>query len=443
MQAFETPTLAAFGIKLNPQAFQSEKLALAPENIATIETALRENLIERHGATPVQDLSPNGRIAVTIQTATALMRARKYVEVAHLAAVADPLDRLIRVKALSLQMLRSFDDLTREVDEQEAKADLPEETRAFLFTLRLKNVKSEMRIKVEDHGVFMADIPDSLEEALSNLSGPARVAVPPPQMEALVSGLIHTRGNPEDTPDDLLRRLLWGQNVDIYIKFLRRFSLPFLNCMPDDPTARKLLRLNHELGGALILDDASPLQAAAATQSVLLSTAHAGASEVEWQLFGHVDLPMALVAANSDTTLRGTNRLTLGTQGDFQANFLKLVKIVKKSPHLIRIFPDGPKGGDLLEFDLLGRKIRLGQGAATLAWHARAATFFTGTRWEGAKIRIYLRQGPVADKGMGREAFDQAFYAFYLDCLKEIVLGAPEDMGGMGGFWPSLITEQP
>ncbi len=91
---------------------------------------------------------------------------------------------------------------------------------------------------------------------------------------------------------------------------------------------------------------------------------------------------------------------------------------------------------------LFGRTIRLGQGASTLAYIARAATFFSGTRWEDGRVQVYLRPGPVADQGMDRKDFDRAFYAFYLACLKEIVLGNAEDLAG-GVIWQLLNQPMP
>lgn len=442
MQDFDTPTLTAFGIVLKTGAFLSDKLSLSAQMAALIDTGLRENLDALSDNVAPQDLPPGLRRRIIRQTAIALLHAGRNAELVHFAAAADPFPQLIKLKLQSLHKLRAFEDMIQEIDTQEAVTGHPDWLKQVMFTHRVKNVKSRLRLRPQDHAFFMDKMPDNWQEAIANLSGPVTPDDPDFDLDQMAGALIALRQNPADEVGDFTRRLTWSRNMLRYCLFLTRFNTQFEDTYTQDPAVQKIRLLLEQRNATVVQDDITSLtQAAAAGRSVLLSTAHAGFSDLESPLFNRIDLPRVVIAANANTSLKAGRRITLGTRGNFQTDFLKLVKIVKKAPHQIRIFPDGGKGGDLQEVDLLGCKIRLRPGAATLAWHSRAATFFTGARVEGSEIRIYLREGPVADKEMGREAFDQAFYAFYINCLKEIVLGDPENMVGLGGFWPYLTTK--
>ena len=227
--------------------------------------------------------------------------------------------------------------------------------------------------------------------------------------------------------EDFARRIAWGKVAD------RLLIISLLGV--DDPVvaafARGICRLVRPF-------DPAPLREAAGRGvSVLIALAHAGHFVTLNRHIPNLGLPR-LSVGRVPRAISRTGSFGLGTKSMSGAGFLGAVKRVKAAPHLITIFPDGPDGREMQAFPLLGRKVILGLGAATLAWHSRAATFFAGTRWRDGWLEVYLREGPVAEPNVDRDAFNEAFHAFYLGCLAEIVTGPPENFAREGGMWRSI-----
>lgn len=173
-----------------------------------------------------------------------------------------------------------------------------------------------------------------------------------------------------------------------------------------------------------------------AGRPVVVALSHSGMWHMLSGRLRTLPLPVVQIGANNR---RGEEEgAFLSTRGNFQTEFLKLIKRIRKAPAIISIVADGPYGGDLLEMEFMGRRLSVAQGAAALAYHTGAATFFAGTRWDGGKVTFYATPGPVAERGMDRAAWDRAWYGFYFDCLRDIVRGPPEDMRLYSGVWRAL-----
>jgi len=200
-----------------------------------------------------------------------------------------------------------------------------------------------------------------------------------------------------------------------------------------------LRRLRHQLREMIVPFDPAPLIAAQrAGHGVLFARAHAGFGIFHPVRHPALSLPDAFVGRNQNP-VRGQSGVNLATTSAAPRDFLRLVKAVRRAPHQITIYPDGQDGGERRAFALLGTRVSLGMGVATLAWHGRAATFFTGTRWQDGTITLTLEPGPVAPE-MSRDAFEEAFHAFYLDRLAAIALGPPQDVVRQGGVWRAFIS---
>ena len=256
----------------------------------------------------------------------------------------------------------------------------------------------------------------------------------PPALVAAARRLHGALPDPAPGLADYENRFAWGIAAQVFCQAILGAGLA------DDlaPLRAGLLKRIRRPGLA------APAAAARAGHSVLFARVHAGVPSVITRGLGPdaVDLPDISIARNvrSGPTPRGG--LYLGTADFSPPQFLRILKAVRQRPHQIRIFPDGAAGDDRVPATLLGHDITLGRGAAALAWHGRAATFFVATRWHGTdEIEVRLVPGPVAgathtDQG----AFEAAFHAFYIDALSQILTGPPGDIGLLrGGTWNTVL----
>jgi lauroyl/myristoyl acyltransferase len=91
---------------------------------------------------------------------------------------------------------------------------------------------------------------------------------------------------------------------------------------------------------------------------------------------------------------------------------------------------------------VFGRPVKIGRGAAMLAYLGKAATYFATSQWAGSGFTFSLQPGPLASDYDSIEKFEDAFGTFYARCFEKIVLGPPEDMVPVPNmFWQSLEFE--
>lgn len=291
------------------------------------------------------------------------------------------------------------------------------------------------------HHLFWGDLPPDLGSKIASFSdddGPTRVLSP-----HMRNNIYQCRRQGPSERDDFERRLAWGIKVNRYVRFITRAARDILRRsaenQPRSAEETQILDLFHQTKDFMILPDLSPLEKLRDKQkNIILVQAHAGMSLFTGLNLETLQMPQTMVSHTTVETA-DTRNFNIATSGPgAQIRFLKLVKLMKKEARIVRLIADGPAGGDRLDFDLLGRRVLIAQGAATLAYRGQAATFFTTSHWTGSKFRFDLIPGPVASKGISRQDFDAAFYDFYLGCLKDILTGPPEDMAPTGGFWVSF-----
>lgn len=236
--------------------------------------------------------------------------------------------------------------------------------------------------------------------------------------------------------------MLWGKTSFEYLKFIRRLAREigtkqaYGNPLSADEVS--VLSLSNQVVTTIIPPDLTLLeQARDSGHSIVIVEAHAGTTMLSNLGIPRLGMPGSVITQGAERSADRKDFNINTSEKDVQMQLLKLTKLLKKQQRLVRLFPDGP-AGDHLEFDLFGRSIKIGQGAALLAYHGRAATFFAASRWDGNHFQLYFRPGPTVLESEPREVFNTSFYEFYLDCLRRIVSGAPEDMGLDGGFWRFL-----
>lgn len=227
------------------------------------------------------------------------------------------------------------------------------------------------------------------------------------------------------------RQYVWGHAAACLIDSL----VPMKSTEPSiDNLARQARSISRSF-------DHSPLISAERDgRSILVARAHGGLGTMANKSLAAAKLSLPKIRLTRTAPTSGSNT-NFSTKANSHTNFLKIVKLVKNSPHQILIFPDAGDGGEVRTFDLLGRKVGLRMGAATIAWYGKAATFFVGGRWHEGRPQTYLAEGPIAD-GRSREDFEDAFCRFYLEQIEAIACGPAENivMENRGGLWASLLS---
>ena len=432
-------------LDLPADRFPDPVLALTDPGRAALAEALRASLRKVAG-----DLDKPPRMLrrqrgprrrVLLETVIALYDSGLKVECAHLAAASELThSRVIILWVRALEELRATEALVALIARLEADPTLPAKNRRNLLDLRMHNQSGLM---AADMQVFLpGPVPAALADALAALPAPGIDWVPR-HMAGVLAG---QRGLSGAAAEAFAAELNWGRAAVDLLTFLKYYAWPASGGPqpgqggPDDAAVRALA---GQLRDLVVKPDPNPMvEAARAGRSIVLVSAHAGLPVVAPWIMTDTGLPLIGISAKSPTNLTHPTEKTLGTHGNFQADFLKAVKILRRDPHLVQLLPDGGFGGATSLHRLRGREIPLGQGAATMAWQGRAAVFFFGTRWRAdGRLEIYVRPGPVAEAGGDRAAFDAAFHGFYLGCLEDIVAGPARDMAPGGGFWRHLVGE--
>ena len=441
----DAAVLAGVGVTLDPARFPEPQLALTDEVRAAIAAILRQrvdHVAGELGLAPAAVMARPGTCRrVMLEGVIALHDAEALAACAHLAAASGLTHpRVIILWVRALEALRAVSSLVELITRVESDPDLPAKSRRNLLDLRMHN---QTGLKAADHHVFVpGPVPGTLAEALARLPAPGIDWVPRAMAEALAG----QRGLSGAAAEDFIAKLNWGRAAVDYLTFLKYYAWPASGGPepgqggPEDAAVRALTR---QLKDFVVTPDPNPMVAAAqAGRSIILTSAHAGLPVVAPWIMTDPGLPLIGISAKSPTDLAHPTEKTLGTHGNFQADFLRAVKLLRRDPHLVQLMPDGGFGGASTTHAFRGRPLPLGQGAVTMAWQGRAAVFFFNTRWRAdGRLEGYICEGPGAEAGGDRAAFDAAFHAFYLGCLDDIVMGPPEDMAPGGGFWRHLLAE--
>lgn len=430
--------ITAFGLTIVADRFPDPELRLTPAGRDRINQALARELDQLGQPVEAVMRRAGQRTGCVVRAVIVLVHIDERVAAVHLAVASGLLVSKAALLAVrKMTELGALASAAAYIADIEAQPDLPLWLRRGLLDIR---VKDRLALKPADHRFYVpGDIPATLDEALARLPAPGITWVP----AALSDALIRLRGLEGADAADFRARLEWGKAVQEYLLFLSFYVSP-RGGGPDRGTAGPendaIWALWDQFRDRIDVPDLTPLmQAVGQGRSVVLTSAHAGLPTLAPHIMRPTGLPLIGVSTYADTDLTHPAEKTLGLRGNFHADFLKAVKILRRDPHLVQLLPDGGVG-DMVTKPFLDTQLDLGQGAAVMAWQGRAAVFFFSSRIEDGRIRLYLRQGPVAEKGGDRAAFDTAFYDFYLGCLQDIVMGPPESMAPEAGFWPALAA---
>lgn len=340
----------------------------------------------------------------------------------------------------TLRSLGRMDDLralaTADLDLQAA----PEMSKAQ-YKLRLNN---GIGPTVADYEREWGPVPLSLEQALADLRTEQAFTE---DLDLLCHALMVARRERVLSKEELLAKLAWGRAAGDFLFFLSRFRAARVRNQKFEVMsagAKQIVAIAEEAERMYQPADMSALHKRRDEgRSLLIAEKHAGSTAFNRRVLLSVGLPDTLVAGNSPTVLDPNGSITLGLRGDFRKDFMKLVKIVKRQQRMIRIFPDGP-AGERWPTEFMGTNVSFGLGGSMLAWHANAAVFTSGSRWQNGRLSMTISEGPVVDKtgpdGGDRDAFDHAFYSFYANELEKVAMGPPEDIVCRGGIWGELVN---
>lgn len=268
--------------------------------------------------------------------------------------------------------------------------------------------------------------------------------------ETMVQRLFALRGEADDALPDFRARLLWGNAVFGYLHFLLTLTDGLRRRMAMGETLEeedelRILDLLHQADALETPADYTLLrQARDAGKSIVLTGAHLGYFGTISTRHYALEMPYTQVVnyafggANDDSLVM----LSPVSEG-MQIAYAKLIKRMRAAPRLIEIYPDGGEGQGQHEMDFMGERIRLGLGACNMALLGRAAVFFHHRGWRAGKMHIEFTPGPVAGPETDGPAFTAAFAEFYLDCVRKILLGPPENIGLCRAFWPAFTTPHP
>lgn len=275
---------------------------------------------------------------------------------------------------------------------------------------------------------------DGLKSDMSALEN-----LPAPKIDDLLLKWVYARrGNKDIGFADFEKRAAWGHNASQFIRdYLGALSNP--EDLEFDPEQIKALR-----GEAAVICDEIDFSVLTDTlesgRSIVVTIAHVGFMNMLVRQFRDVDFPLIHIGANSvkEDQAKNDNYSYFLARGNVQAAFLKLIKRLRKEPAVVLIAPDGPYGSDMKDLDFLGTRIQLAQGAPMIAYHSKAKSVYLGSTWSGDKVAPYFREGPVPTAETDRDTWNDTWFEFYLNCMKEVVEGPPENMRLYSGIWNTI-----
>ncbi|MBN2631544.1 MAG: hypothetical protein JXR75_13520 [Rhodobacteraceae bacterium] len=229
-------------------------------------------------------------------------------------------------------------------------------------------------------------------------------------------------------------RLLLGVNFGRYLFYVRdrmsTLSTRREGAPSPDAADRQLIGRWSEIQKRVQTpDNARVLAEHDATRSLLMLGSHSGANAILGRALDGCRLPSSSISNNVSADGPDTFNISM-LAPDSALRFAKLIKMAKRQPRSIFLFPDGAIG-DTQVIEVLGRKMRIGKGAASLAYFTRATPYFAQTVLEDTTITIRLRRGPDCDHDAEKEQYEQRLNDFYAECLGDILHGPPENIGNL------------
>lgn len=322
-------------------------------------------------------------------------------------------------------------------------ADLTDGFRLNLCS-RLVTYLKQGKLEIDEqlHRLLWGEVASDMISQLQHLRDHAAI---PLMSSKSVEALLALRPDFAGTEDVFRQRLQWSALANLYlsgINYARRMNA----AKTRDGGAltkveRQILRNSREQSNlAEEFDNSLLLAAKAEGHSIMILQSHGDMRGFVRAALASIDLPLSFIGNGKTPPERpGDLHLSTSNEADLPFGFAKLAKLMRKGPRLVRIFPDGHSGSEVRTVDVLGTPVDIRMGGAMLAYFGNAALFFASTRWTGKGFAVDLLPGPVIAKGTSREDCYQMFADFYAACMRKIVLGAPEDMGLVGGMWQTIL----
>uniref|UniRef100_A4WY52 Uncharacterized protein n=2 Tax=Cereibacter TaxID=1653176 RepID=A4WY52_CERS5 len=342
---------------------------------------------------------------------------------------------LAHLRLVALWQLRDRAGTVTEASRVLALPGLPQAgRRALRQSVRQWGIEGELVETVESLLDFWPDPEAALADPFAQVPHEA----PPPWLERMGSAILRLRG---DDPSDaaFMGRFTWGRELFRRAVFLTRVARTLNESgHPLSPLEWTHMALHAELQRRILPPDPAPLLSCIAEgRSAVIVQAHAGVSTAHQLGLPLGEVGLSHISRNAAPASRPQDfHLATGAPGA-AIEFTKLARMMKKTPRIVRIFPDGGMG-EKTEVSVLGKPVPIGRGAAHLAWLGRSAVFYCGSHRKEGTFGFSLVPGPVAADYADAASFERAFNAFYAARLEEIVQGPPDEMMVGGGFWPHL-----
>ena len=187
-------------------------------------------------------------------------------------------------------------------------------------------------------------------------------------------------------------------------------------------------KLSERVLAELVELDLKPLIEAAGTgRNILLLRTHSSIvpRELDLKILG-----VPLVQIGRGTILRpGWQSLQTRSAESNAFKFLKLAKSLRKSQHLVQVFPDGPDGSDFLQLPFRGHQLRIALGPTLLAAQRESQFFFLRSQIRRDRIRAAFIPGPCVGPDTPKDLLDQAYTHFYMSEVEAILDGDPVELG--------------
>jgi hypothetical protein len=381
-------------------------------------------------------VSETQKLHILKEAGRSLIRQEDLLESAiHLTRFADPTlsntAELAQIRLHALRRLGRTEELLEDAERILQSADAGSRS-AKIVRDSLRKWNMERRIPV-DTKYLPAYFPDP-EVALQRPFASALPEGPYSSADAIGPVIAALQGR---DPEDLafLQRVRWGAQAHRQMVFLNNLRRKILK-KPDHDTEEQFALELYEAHRSRIapLDTTDVMKEIEAGKSVVLAEAHAGMSIVQNYGLPFGPTPFSIITRGGSKARRPQDFHFSSLGQHVPRDLAKLVKLMRKDPRIVRIFPDGPHG-EGSPVSLCGRSVRIGRGGAAIAYSGKASVFFPRTVWDGEQFNTQLQRGPSAPDYASKEAFEQAFNDFYAAQLTAIIMGAPEDMAPAGGFW--------
>lgn len=427
------PAIARLGLE-NAQALLRPTLP-GPDGAAILQ-ALQMSMHEQ--LTPGAPISVAQRQQVLLAAGKRLLARPATLQSAlHLAEQAGSDAALsapfVNLRIVALERLKNRSALIRALNRIVAARPMPETVAQLVIAAAERNdIRQLLTLPAAQHAVGWGPWLDDLPAQLDAL---AQVVPSPGVSEEAIRHLFRQSRAGIRSYDEYRTRLLHGVSLGRYIFYMRNL---FQLCnggaaQPDGPRSADEVRVAQrwqEINQLLHLPDTGLLQAAEAQgRPLLILGSHGGVNAMLGRSMQGCTLPRSSITQNVSADREDSfNISTLAP--DATLRFAKLIKMARRAPRVIFMFPDGAVGDTTL-IEVQGRKLHIGRGAASLAWFTAALPFFARTVIEDGAILLRLLPGPAAQEGEKMERYEKRLNGFYADCLRDILAGPPENIGDL------------